>query len=298
MDSRASDTMFVSREAFADYTPIESRLGDSAKAENGGFEIIGEGTVTQKYRVDGKEKAVTYTRALHTPTLNANLISISALDNAGLTVTFGQGMGVARKPDGTVILAGKNVNGMYLLDSVDRNALAMTSQSKPSSLEQWHRRFAHCSPLTIQEMAKLNLVDGLHISGEGLTGKCENCILGRQTRRPFDGTTEKDLLPLDLLSFDLWGPSRVQSIGGKVFLMIIVDAGTAYKYGAYLPNKADATTMEAFNIFRGEAETMTGRKSVGSKLMGLLVHLLGSSISGSMEFSMNRQLPIPQHKTD
>ena len=102
--------------------PIKSCLGDSAKAENGGFEIIGKGTVTQKYRVDGKEKAMTYTRALHTPTLNANLVSISALDNAGLTVNFGQGLGVARKPDGTVVLAGKNMNGMYLLDSVDCNA--------------------------------------------------------------------------------------------------------------------------------------------------------------------------------
>jgi hypothetical protein len=34
--------------------------------------------------VDGKEKKITFTRALHTPTLNANLISISAFDKAGL----------------------------------------------------------------------------------------------------------------------------------------------------------------------------------------------------------------------
>ena len=98
-------------------------------------------------------------------------------------------------------------------------------------------------------MAKHNLVDGLHISGGELTGKCEDCILGRQTHHPFNGTTEKDLPPLNLLSFDLWGLSRVQSIGGKVFLMIIVDAGTAFKYGAYLEHKSDATTMEALDIF-------------------------------------------------
>jgi Reverse transcriptase (RNA-dependent DNA polymerase)/GAG-pre-integrase domain len=263
MDSGASDTMFVSREVFADYTPIHSRVGDSAKAENGGFEIIGEGTVTQKYKVDGMEKAVTYTRALHTPTLNANLISISALDNAGLTVTFGQGKGVARKPDGTVVLAGNNVNSMYLLDSADslpNKTMAIKSLSKSTSLEQWHRRFAHCSPLTIQEMAKQNLVDDLQISGDELTGKCEDCILGRQTRRPFDGTTEKDLPPLDLVAFDLWGPSRVQSIGGKVFLMIIVDAGTSWKHGAHLANKSDATTIDAFKIFRAKAENLTGQK--------------------------------------
>ena len=109
-------------------------------------------------------------------------------------------------------------------------------------------------------MAKQNLVDGLQISGVELTGRCEDCILGRQTHRPFDGTTEKALPPLDLISFDLWGPSRVQSIGGKIFLMIIVDAGTAYKYGAYLANKSDNTTIEAFDIFQVRAETLTGRK--------------------------------------
>src|ERR1700678_1564843 len=165
--------------------------------------------------------------------------------------------------DGTVVLSERNVNGMYLLETVQHppdNALAMTSLSKPTSLEQWHRRLTHCSPLTIQEMARNNLVDGLIISDTTINGKCEDCILGRQTRRPFDGETEKDLGPLDLVAFDLWGPSRVQSAGGKVYLMIIVDGGTSYKYGAYLADKSDTTTMSAFDSFRITAEMLTRRK--------------------------------------
>ena len=75
MDSGASDTMFVSKEAFVDYKTTPSRKGDSAKAIDGDFEIVGEGKVVQRYLVDGKEKEITYTCALHTPTLNANLIS-------------------------------------------------------------------------------------------------------------------------------------------------------------------------------------------------------------------------------
>jgi transposase InsO family protein len=262
MDSGASDTMFVAKEAFTDYKSITPRLGDSAKAVDGSFEIVGEGTVTQRYQVDGKERDITYTRALHTPSLNANLISVSAFDKAGLTTTFGNGMGVIRRPDGTTVLAGKNVNGMYVLDTLETipKPLAMGSLSQPAPLEQWHRRFAHCSPLTIQEMASHDLVDGLRISETAVSGKCEDCILGRQTRRPFDGATEKDLDPLDLISFDLWGPSRVQSAGGKIYLMIIVDAGTSYKYGEYLSDKSDSTTLATFEIFRAMAETLTGKK--------------------------------------
>ena len=115
MDSGASDTMFVSRDSFMDYKLVAPRLGDSAKAENGTFEIVGEGSIVQNYQIDGRERKITYTRALHTPTLNANLISISALDRAGPTTTFGSDKGVTRKADGMVVLMSWNVNGMYLL---------------------------------------------------------------------------------------------------------------------------------------------------------------------------------------
>ena len=263
MDSGASDTMFVSREAFTEYKPITPRKGDSAKAEGGSFEIIGEGNVVQKYQVDGEDRKITFTHALHTPTLNANLISVSSFDKAGLTTTFGGGKGVICKADGTIVISGENVNGMYILEPVNDTpdtTIAMTSLAQPTSLEQWHRHLTHCSPLMILEMANNGLVEGLKISEKAVDGKCEDCILGRQTRRPFDGTTEKDLLPLDRVSFDLWGPSRVQSVGGKIYLMIIVDAGTSYKHGTYLQDKSDLTTMEAFEIFRAMAETITGRK--------------------------------------
>ena len=65
IDSGASDTMFVSREAFNVYNAMTPRSGDSAKAVDGDFEIIGEGTVIKHYLVDGKEKKLTYTHAIH-----------------------------------------------------------------------------------------------------------------------------------------------------------------------------------------------------------------------------------------
>jgi hypothetical protein len=80
--------MFVSQEVFTEYTPIISRVGDSAKAIDGGSEIVGEGYVVQRYQVNGRECTITYTHALYIPALDANLISISAFDKAGLTTTF------------------------------------------------------------------------------------------------------------------------------------------------------------------------------------------------------------------
>jgi hypothetical protein len=109
-------------------------------------------------------------------------------------------------------------------------------------------------------MATSNLVDRLKLSEIEVTGKCKDCILGCKTRRPFDGETEKDMEPLELVSSDLWGPSRVQSAGGKVYLMIIVDAGTSHKYGVYLRDESDTTIMASFEAFRTTAETLTRKK--------------------------------------
>ncbi len=269
LDSGASDTMFISRDDFNVYKTVPPRSGDSAKAVDGAFEIVGEGTVIKHYLVDGQTKKLTYTRAIHTPTLNANLISVSAFDRAGLAVTFEGGRGVIRKKDGTAVLSARCVRGMYVVDETNGDipgtgipdtALAMISLSQPTTLEQWHRRLAHCSPLTIGEMLKGNLVDGLNVSDSDLRGKCEDCVVGRQTRRPFDGKTETDLEPLELVSFDLWGPSRVQSAGGKIYFMPVVDGGSSFKYGAYLSDKSDASTIAAFDMFRVEAESLSGRK--------------------------------------
>jgi len=266
IDSGASDTMFVSKEDFGDYKSTTPRYGDSAKAIDGTFDIIGEGSVTKRYLVDGKEKKLTHTRAIHTPTLNANLVSVSAFDRAGLMITFGGGRGIVVKKDGRVVLTAQLVKGMYVVDELDdipgtpKACIGASSLSQPTHLEQWHRRLTHCSPTTIVEMSKGNLVDGLNISSSELHGKCKDCIIGCQTRRPFDGETDKSLGPLELVSFDLWGPSRVQSVGGKVYFMPIVDGGTAYKHGAYLSDKSDSSTIAAFDVFRVEAESLTGRK--------------------------------------
>ena len=91
IDSGTSDTMFVLKDTFSAYRNITPRSGNSMKAVDGGFNIIGEGTVTKCYLVDGKEKKLSYTQAIHTPTLNMNLISVSAFNRAGLTVTFCKG---------------------------------------------------------------------------------------------------------------------------------------------------------------------------------------------------------------
>jgi hypothetical protein len=47
IDLGASDIMFVLRDMFTEYMPVISQVRDSAKAIDGGFEIVSEGNVVQ-----------------------------------------------------------------------------------------------------------------------------------------------------------------------------------------------------------------------------------------------------------
>ena len=42
--------------------------------------------------------------------------------------------------------------------------------------------------------------------------------------------------------------------------MPVIDGGTSFKYGAYLPDKLDLSTIVAFKMFRIEAESLSGCK--------------------------------------
>ena len=43
-------------------------------------------------------------------------------------------------------------------------------------------------------------------------------------------------------------------------MMTMVDAGTSYKYGAYLSDKSDQTTLVTFESFHAMADTITGKR--------------------------------------
>ena len=46
--------------------------------------------------------------------------------------------------------------------------------------------------------------------------------------------------PLELLHIDLMGPARVQSLGGKKYILVVVDDFTRYTWVVLLKDKAEA----------------------------------------------------------
>ncbi len=117
MDSGASDFFFKNEEDFTDYMPCAFHMGTSAVETTGQFDILGKGTATNMFVSDGKAVKLTFKNALHSPSLAANLISISALDKAGLSTVFTDGKAVVKDKSGHELFVGCGSEGMYVLES-------------------------------------------------------------------------------------------------------------------------------------------------------------------------------------
>lgn len=250
-DSAANKHCFVNRSDFSTYHAL-SKPDEGQPANKGGqFRIVGHGTVTKTIVSGSLKTTITFKHAVHTPDLIANLISIGKLDEANCWALFGGG-GVT----------------FYDLLSVEphistTHALVAHSLAKPTNLEVWHRRFGHIGTRSIVDMAKKGLVDGLDIVGSvEPEGKCEDCIYGKQTARPYDQVVERETEVLERVYIDLWGPARVRSVGGAEYMMAFNDGGSSYRVGYFLNSKSADTTLTAFAEFHVKSERETGKKLI------------------------------------
>ena len=70
---------------------------------------------------------------------------------------------------------------------------------------------------------------------------CGPCQLGKQTKAKHPGTqTSATSRHLELLHLDLMGPTRTESLGGKRYIMVVVDDFIRYTWVILLQSKSDA----------------------------------------------------------
>ena len=134
-----------------------------------------------------------------------------------------------------------------------------------------------------------NMVDNLKLNDTELNRKCKDCIKGCQTCHSFDGETNKKLEPLAPVSSNLWGLSHVPSARGKTYMMIIMDAEMSHKYEAYLADKLNSTTINAFKTFALKLRQQPVKSFVESVWMELLILLPERIIVSKTVSSMKSQ---------
>jgi hypothetical protein len=107
--------------------------------------------------------------------------------------------------------------------------------------ELWHRRLGHLNFSDMLKIVGREIVKDLPKMEKTVKGICGSCQLGKQTRAAHKKTsgilTSRNL---ELLHMDHMGPTRTASLGGKRYILVIVDDFSRYSWAIPFRKKSYA----------------------------------------------------------
>jgi len=113
------------------------------------------------------------------------------------------------------------------------------------------------------------MVEGLSITGDvNIPGQCEDCILRKHAAHPYDKEVILEEEVLERIHIDMWRPASIKSVGGASYLMVLVDGGSAMKFGYPLSHKTGDLTLQVFSEFHVAAERVTRRRLLKVRIDG------------------------------
>ncbi|GJU88210.1 putative ribonuclease H-like domain-containing protein [Tanacetum coccineum] len=106
----------------------------------------------------------------------------------------------------------------------------------------WHRRLGHLNFKTLNKLVKGNLVRGLPPKTFENDHTCVACQKGKQHK----ATCKSNLVntisqPLQILHMDLFGPTFVKSIMGKMYCLVITDDYSRFSWVFFLAKKGETS---------------------------------------------------------
>ena len=128
-----------------------------------------------------------------------------------------------------------NCYGLVLDADIVCNSIRLPNE------DLWHQRMGHASYKHLSIVSKHESILGIPKLSRVNNVVCGPCQLGKQTKTKHPGTqTSATSRPLELLHLDLMSPTRIKSLGGKRYIMVVVDDFTRYTGVILLRSKSDA----------------------------------------------------------
>ena len=136
---------------------------------------------------------------------------------------------------------------MYYLDleskSSDklRQALEMAGskgEKQKSEIWLWHRRLGHASFGYLKR-----LFPSLFAKFDVSSFRCEVCELAKSHRASFPLTLNKSPVPFMILHSDVWGPSKVTTLGGSRWFVTFIDDCTKMTWVCLMKSKSDVNLL-------------------------------------------------------
>jgi hypothetical protein len=171
--------------------------------------------------------------------LRYNLLSVSQLCDADLSVLFHKSDSHVLDSSGKRVYGISHIGNVFHADcsSTQSSLRCLISQSF-SKLWKWHRRLGHLSFDLLCQLSGLGLLRGLPLLKFESDLVCAPCHHGKMiaaSHSPVNTMMTEHLG--QLLYMDTVGPSRVRSMGGKWYVLVIVDDYSRYSWVFFLESK-------------------------------------------------------------
>ena len=250
-DSACSFHMCLRNEWFFNFTELD---GDVVYlADNQPCKIAGIGSISLKNH-DGSTRVLTDVRYI--PKLEKILISLGTLETKGFTIIMKNG--ILKVVSGAlVVMKGIRENNLYLYQGSTAvgTAASVTEADRVAEMSRlWNMRLGHAGEKSLQTLATQGLLKGAKTCKLDF---CEQCVLGKQKRVKFGTAIHNTEGILEYIHTDVWGPTKMTSLGGKHYFVTFVDYFSRRVLVYTLKSKDEV--FETFLVWKKMVENQTGR---------------------------------------
>ncbi|KAG8480145.1 hypothetical protein CXB51_024902 [Gossypium anomalum] len=157
-----------------------------------------------------------------------------------------------------MVMKGTRRNNLYYLNRstvIGSTLIVFAKDTDSKATRLWHMRLGHAGEKALQTLTKQGLLKGVNSCKLEF---CEHFVLGKETRVKFSSAIYNRERILDYVHSDVWGPTKVASLGGMHYFVTFVD-DYSRKVWVYLM-KRKSKVLDTFLKWKKMMETQTGRK--------------------------------------
>lgn len=199
--------------------------------------VTGKGDITVDVMANGKKMRQLIKDVYYIENLNKTLVSVPVMTAKGLKINFTGSKCKISNPNGELLAEAYLSDGLYnLTPNLDSVNIAH-GVSKNYSDMIWHHRFGHVPSDSLSKTK--SAVTGMKEILPENEDICTGCVNGKSHVAPFPTTPSniKSEHVLDLIHSDVWGPARVNSIGGSKYYLTFTDDYSKYTWIYFLTSK-------------------------------------------------------------
>jgi transposase InsO family protein len=204
---------------------------------------------------------------LYVPSLGVNLLSVSAIVNAGMRVRFTKGgcrISTSRNKLIVQAVARNNIYSIHAAPQPSESAYSVTAgTSSPLSWVVAHGRMGHLNTRDLQALHDKGMALGTTAPSDGSPADidhCAGCLAGKSHRIPFPAqASHRASQPLELVHSDVCGHIREgDKSTPKRYIVTFIDDYSRFTWVAITSNKSGDTLLNQFVRYKVWAERYTG----------------------------------------